>query len=54
MDAKELTKEYTKLRQEYIDTKKTVSYLEDEVAKLRLLVDDMAIDIKMLSGKGTR
>lgn len=45
MDAKELTKEYVKLRSEYEETKKTVTYLDMEVDKLRLLVDDMKYDI---------
>ena len=48
MDARELTKEYTKLKQEYKTTKDTVDFLEQEVAKLRLLVDDMRFEIANL------
>lgn len=45
MDAKELTTRYNELRNEYLETKKTVDYLEQEVSKLRLLVDDMKYDL---------
>jgi hypothetical protein len=45
MDAKELTIRYNELRNEYLETKKTVDYLEQEVSKLRLLVDDMKYDL---------
>ena len=48
MDAKELTKAYIKLEHEYMETKKTVDYLEQEVQKLRMQVNDLMIDIKML------
>ena len=42
-----LTKEYTKLREEYLDTKASVEYLEQEVKMLRLIIEDMRIDIQM-------
>lgn len=45
MDAKELTREYENLRSDYEETKKTVKYLEMEVNKLRLLMDDMKYDL---------
>lgn len=45
MDAKELTIRYNELRNEYLEIKKTVDYLEQEVSKLRLLVDDMKYDL---------
>ena len=48
MDARELTKAYIKLENEYMETKKTVNYLEQEVQKLRMQVNDLMIDIKML------
>lgn len=48
MDARELTKRYEKLMDDYIETKKKVDYLEQEVSKLRLFVDDMKVDIAML------
>lgn len=46
MNAQELTKEFDRLASEYAETKKTVIYLEDEVKKLRLLVNDMRYDLK--------
>lgn len=52
MDAKELTKAYDKLSNEYQETKKTVEYLEMEVNKLRMFVDDMRYDIMDLQRKG--
>ena len=45
MDARELTIRYEQLIHEYQETKKTVDYLEQEVSKLRLLVDDMRYDL---------
>ena len=45
MDAKELTKVYEKMRSEQQDMKRTVDYLEQEVAKLRMLVDDVRYDL---------
>lgn len=45
MDAKELTIKYNELRNEHLEIKKTVDYLEQEVSKLRLLVDDMKYDL---------
>lgn len=46
MNAQELTKEYEKLATAFHELKKTVTYLEDETSKLRLLVDDMRYDLK--------
>lgn len=48
MNVQELTKEYNKLRQDYIKTKKTVEYHEHEIKMLRLIINDMKIDIEML------
>lgn len=48
MDARELTKRYYELMENYIETKKTVDFLEQEVSKLRRFVDDMKVDIAML------
>ena len=45
MDARELTIRYNELRNEYLETKKTVDYLEQEVSKLRLLMNDMQYDL---------
>jgi ribosomal protein S15P/S13E len=49
MDARELTKEYTRLSNDLFTTKKQVEYLTQELEKLRMLVDDMKIDVRMLS-----
>lgn len=46
MNAQELTKEYEKLATAFHELKKTVTYLEDETSKLRLLVNDMWYDLK--------
>lgn len=46
MNAQELTKEYEKLATAFHELKKTVTYLEDETSKLRLLVNDMRYDLK--------
>lgn len=48
MDAKELTKEYRELSNRIIELEKSNKYLTDELEKLRLLVSDLQIDIKML------
>lgn len=49
MGARELTKEYTRLSNELFTTRKQVEYLTQELEKLRMLVDDMKIDVQMLS-----
>ena len=54
MDAKELTKELTKLKQDYKSTKDTVDYLEQEVKKLRMIVDDLRWEIANLKTRRTR
>lgn len=51
MDAKELTIRYNQLSEDYKNTKKTVEYLEQEVSKLRMLVDDMNWEIKNITKK---
>lgn len=48
MDA--LTKKHMDLSNELFQTKKQVEFLTQEVEKLRLLVEDMKIDIKMVEG----
>lgn len=52
MDTKELTKKYILMSNELFQTKKRVDYLTQEFEKLRLLVDDMKIDVKMLQKDG--
>ena len=49
MDAKELTKKYYDLENRYTETKKQVEYLTQEFEKLRLLVDDLRIDVAMVN-----
>lgn len=51
MDAKKLTIRYNQLSEDYQKTKKTVEYLEQEVSKLRMLVDDMSWEIKNITKK---
>lgn len=51
MDARELTKEYTKISNELFITKKQVEYLTQELEKLRMLVDDMKIDVQMMQNR---
>jgi len=48
MDARELTKVYEQIRSEQQDMKRTVDYLEQECAKLRRIVEDLKIDVKMM------
>ena len=48
MDARELTKEYTRLSNDLFTTMKQVEYLTQEMEKMRMLVDDMKIDVKMM------
>ena len=48
MDARELTKVCNELQNSFIEMKKTVEYLEQEVNKLRLLTEDMKVDIAMM------
>lgn len=45
MDAKELTIRFIKQEQIIKELKDKVEYLEQEVGKLRLLVDDMRYDM---------
>lgn len=48
MDARELTKVYEQIRSEQQDMKRTVDYLEQEAAKLRMIVEDLKIEVQML------
>lgn len=50
MNAEELTKEYNEQRVKVDQLTKTVEYLEQEVSKLRMIVDDMRIDFQMEKG----
>ena len=48
MNAQELTEKYFKNKYMIEDLDKRVEYLEQEYAKLRRIVEDMQIDIKMM------
>ena len=48
MDARELTEKYWALENEVAKLKKEVEYLKDEIQKLRMLTEDMKIDLLML------
>ena len=48
MDARELTKKYFEDHQSLREAQKQIEYLTQECAKLRRMVEDMQIDIKML------
>ena len=51
MDARELTDKYYKMSTDISELKKQVAYLTTETEKLRVLMDDLKIDIKMMGGK---
>ena len=48
MNAKELTEIVNKQSNEIIELNGDVTYLKQEVEKLRMLMDDIKIDIQML------
>lgn len=52
MDARELTKKYMDVSNELFTTKKQVKYLTQEVEKLRMIVDDMKVDVQMMQRGG--
>jgi ABC-type phosphate transport system auxiliary subunit len=52
MDARELTVVVNNLKDQAYEIEKQVSYLTQEFEKLRLLVSDLQIDVKMLNGGG--
>lgn len=49
MDARELTKRMHEQENKTIDHQKRIEYLEQELEKLRLIIDDLKIDVKMLN-----
>lgn len=49
MDAKELTKAYHTQEARISELEKQVRFITDEYEKLRLFVDDLRIDVKMLN-----
>lgn len=54
MNAEELTKKYNEQRVKVDQLTKTVEYLEQEVSKLRMIVDDMKIDFQMEKARANR
>ena len=51
MDARELTKKVTEQDNKIFILEKKVEYLTQELEKQRLIMDDMSIDVKMLTTK---
>ena len=51
MDARELTERYHTMRAEISELKKTVDFLEQETQKLRRIVSDLQVDVKMMGGR---
>ena len=47
MDARELTKVVNDHSNKIIELEKSKRYLEDELSKLRLIVEDLKVDVKM-------
>lgn len=48
MDARELTKKMHEQQNIATDHEKRIAYLEQEIIKLRMLMDDMKIDLQMM------
>ena len=51
MDAKELTKVVNDHSDKIIELEKSKRYLEDELSKLRLIVEDLKVDVKMAANE---
>lgn len=51
MAARELTKEYTRISNELFTTKKQVEYLTEETKKLRMILEDLRLDVKMMQNR---
>ncbi len=51
MDAKELTKVVNDHSNKIIELEKSKRYLEDELSKLRLIVEDLKVDVKMAANE---
>jgi thymidylate synthase len=54
MNAEELTKNYHEQRVKVDQLTKTVEYLEQELSKRRMIVDDMKIDFQMEKARANR
>ena len=51
MDARELTKKMYEQENTTNNHEKRIKYLEQELAKLRMLMDDVKIDLKMMQDR---
>lgn len=54
MNAQELTKKYYEQEDRIIRLERSVNALAEECGKLRLLLSDLTIDVKMMEGKHAR
>lgn len=54
MNAQELTKKFYMLDNQQIDLKKVVDYIEQEIEKMRLTLNDLNVEIKMLESEVQR
>lgn len=52
MNAQELTERYYKDHHRLDELEKKVEFLEQEYQKLRMLVDDLKIDVQMIERRG--
>lgn len=50
MDARELTKFINQLSNNVIDMKKEMDYMNQQLQKLKVVVADLQIDVKMMGG----
>lgn len=48
MDARELTREYNRLSDKMNEAEKQLSYQSQEIEKLRMLLEDLRIDVAMI------
>ena len=51
MDARELTEKYYKMSTDITELKRQMEHVLSETEKLRVLMDDLRIDVKMMEGK---
>jgi regulator of replication initiation timing len=54
MDARELTKKYYEMSNKLTDAIKDIEFLKSENEKLRMKLDDLSIDVKMLTNDPRR
>lgn len=51
MDARELTKMFHQSQDRIIELEKQVAFLTQEAQKLRQMVEDLQVDVKMMEGR---